>query len=75
MYAFSLTAGVTRAPGSSAQLALFANPSVPAPPPKEERTPNRGRQVLIVISVLSTIGLIVWGAWGARVVKVQVKRS
>ena len=65
MYAFSLTAGVTRAPGSSAQLALFENPSVPAPPPKDEPTPNRGRQALLLVSVLATFGLLAWGASGA----------
>ena len=65
MYAFSLTAGVTRAPGSSAQLALFENPSVPAPPPKDVPTPNRGRQALLLVSVLATFGLLAWGACGA----------
>jgi len=65
MYAFSLTAGVTRAPGSSAQLALFENPSVPAPPPKDVPTPNRGRQALLLVSVLTTFGLLAWGACGA----------
>ena len=65
MYAFSLTAGVTRAPGSSAQLALFENPSVPAPPPKDVPTPNRGRQALLLVSVLATFGLLAWGASGA----------
>jgi hypothetical protein len=69
MYALSRTNGITRATGASAQLALFENPSVPAPPPKEEPAPNRGRQVLVLISVLATFGLLVWGAWGARVVK------
>ena len=64
-YAFSLMNGITRATGSSAQLALFENPSVPAPPPKEEPAPNRGRQALILISVLSTFGLLAWGAYGA----------
>ena len=75
MYAVSATGGITRATGTSAQLALFERPSVSAPPPKEEPAPNRGRQVQIAISVLSTIGLIVWGVWGARVVKVKAKRS
>ena len=65
MYAFSLTAGVTRAPGSSAQLALFENPSVPAPPPKDVPTPNRVRQALLLVSVLATFGLLAWGACGA----------
>lgn len=65
MYAFSLTAGVTRAPGSSAQLALFENPSVPAPTPKDVPTPNRGRQALLLVSVLATFGLLAWGASGA----------
>ena len=75
MYAVSATGGITRATGTSAQLALFERPSVSAPPPKEAPVPNRGRQVQIAISVLSTIGLIVWGVWGARVVKVKAKRS
>ena len=75
MYAVSATGGITRATGTSAQLALFERPSVSAPPPKEAPAPNRGRQVQIAISVLSTIGLIVWGVWGARVVKVKAKRS
>ena len=75
MYAVSATGGIARATGTSAQLALFERPSVSAPPPKEEPAPNRGRQVQIAISVLSTIGLIVWGVWGARVVKAKAKRS
>ena len=75
MYAVSATGGITRATGTSAQLALFERPSVSAPPPKEAPAPNRGRQVQIAISVLSTICLIVWGVWGARVVKVKAKRS
>ncbi len=75
MYAVSATGGIIRATGTSAQLALFERPSVSAPPPKEAPAPNRGRQVQIAISVLSTIGLIVWGVWGARVVKVKAKRS
>ena len=75
MYAVSATGGITRATGTSAQLALFERPSVSAPPPKEKPAPNCGRQVQIAISVLSTIGLIVWGVWGARVVKVKAKRS
>ena len=58
--------GITRATGASAQLALFENPSVPAPPPKEEPAPNRGRQALVLISVLATFGLLVWGAWGVE---------
>ena len=41
MYALSRTNGITRATGASAQLALFENPSVAAPPPKEEPAPNR----------------------------------
>ncbi len=65
MYALSLTGGITRATGSSAQLALFENPSMPAPPPKEEPAPNRGRQALVLISVLATFGLLGWGAAGA----------
>ena len=71
MYAVSATGGITRATGTSAQLALFERPSVSAPPPKEEPAPNRGRQVQIAISVLSTV----WGVWGARVVKAKAKRS
>ena len=66
MYALSRTNGITRATGASAQLALFENPSVPAPPPKEEPAPNRGRQVLVLISVIATFGLLVWGAWGVE---------
>ena len=65
MYALSLTGGITRATGSSAQLALFENPSVSAPSPKEEPAPNRGRQTLVLISVLATFGLLGWGAYGA----------
>ena len=75
MYALSRTNGITRATGASAQLALFENPSVPAPPPKEEPAPNRGRQVLVLISVLATFGLLAWGAWGARVVKMAEART
>jgi hypothetical protein len=65
MYALSRTNGITRATGSSAQLALFENPFVPAPPPKEAPAPNRGRQVQTLFSVLATFGLLGWGAWGA----------
>lgn len=65
MYAWSRTNGITRAAGSSAQLALFENPSVSAPPPKEEPAPNRGRQVQTLLSVLATFGLLGWGAYGA----------
>ena len=65
MYALSSTAGITRATGASAQLALFENPSVPAPPPNEEPVPNRGLQVQILVSVLATFGLLAWGAWSA----------
>ena len=65
MYAMSPTTGITRATGSSAQLALFENPHVSAPPSKEEPAPNRGRQVQTLFSVLATFGLLGWGAWGA----------
>ena len=69
MYALSATGGISRAAGASAQLALFENPSVPAPAPKEEPKPNRVRQVLVFISVLATFGLLAWGVCGARVLK------
>ena len=65
MYALSRTNGITRATGASAQLALFENPSVPAPPPKDDPAPNRGRQVQTLFSVLATFGLLGWGAWGS----------
>ena len=65
MYALSQTGGISRAAGASAQLALFENPSVSAPPPKEEPAPNRARQVLVWVSVFATFGLLAWGAWGA----------
>ena len=65
MYALSQTGGISRAAGASAQLALFENPSVPAPPPKEEPASNRARQVLVWVSVFATFGLLAWGAWGA----------
>ena len=65
MYALSRTQGITRATGPSAQLALFENPSVPAPPPKDDPAPNRGRQVQTLFSVLATFGLLGWGAWGS----------
>ena len=68
-YTVSATGGIARASDASAQLALFENPSVSAPPPKEEPVPNRGRQVQIFISVLATFSLLVWGVWGARVLK------
>lgn len=68
-YMVSATGGIARASDASAQLALFENPSVSAPPPKEEPAPNRGRQVQILISVLATFSLLVWGVWGARVLK------
>ena len=68
-YTVSATGGIARASDASAQLALFENPSVSAPPPKEEPVPNRGRQVQILISVLATFSLLVWGVWGARVLK------
>ena len=69
MYALSATGGISRATGASAQLALFENPSVPAPPEKEQPAPNRVRQVLVFLSVLATFGLLAWGVWGARVLK------
>ena len=69
MYAVSATGGISRAAGASAQLALFENPSVPAPPEKEQPAPNRVRQVLVFISVLATFGLLAWGVCGARVLK------
>ena len=75
MYALSATGGITHATGSSAQLALFENPSVPAPVPKEEPKSNRVRQVLVLISVLATFGLLVWGVWGARVLKQEGNQS
>ena len=65
MYALSRTNGITRATGSSAQLALFEKPSISAPQPKEEPEPNRRRQVQTLFSVLATFGLLGWGAWGA----------
>ncbi len=65
MYAVSATGGIARASGTSAQLGLFENPSLSAPPPKEEPAPNRGRQVQVLFSVLATFGLLGWGAWGA----------
>ena len=64
-YSISLMNGITRTTGVSAQLGLFENPSVPAPQPKEETAPNRGRQALILVSVLATFGMLAWGAWGA----------
>ena len=65
MYALSATGGITHATDASVQLALFENPSVPAPQPREEPAPNRGRQVQTLVSVLATFGLLGWGAWGA----------
>ena len=64
MYALSRTGGIARATGASAQLALFENPSVPAPPPKEDPAPNRVRQILVWVSVFATFGLLAWGVWG-----------
>ena len=37
--------------------------------PKEEPKPNRVRQVLLLVSVLVTFGLLAWGVCGARVLK------
>ncbi len=54
----------TSAPDSST-LVLVQIEGVPAPPPKEEPAPNRGRQVQTLFSVLATFGLMGWGAWGA----------
>ncbi len=64
-YAWSNMRGVMRATGASFTLALFEDPSVSAPSPKEEPAPNRKRQLMILMSVLSTFGLLGWGAYGA----------
>ena len=64
MYALSQTGGITRATAAP-QLALFEKPDIPAPPPKEEPSPDRTRQAMILVSVIATFILLAWGLCGA----------
>ena len=64
MYAISQTGGITRATAAP-QLALFEKPDIPAPPPKEEPSPDRTRQAMILVSVIATFIMLAWGLCGA----------
>ena len=64
MYAMSQTGGITRATAAP-QLALFEKPDIPAPPPKEEPSPDRTRQAMILVSVIATFIMLAWGLCGA----------
>ena len=64
MYAISQTGGITRATAAP-QLALFEKPDIPAPPPKEEPSPDRTRQAMILVSVITTFIMLAWGLCGA----------
>ena len=64
IYAISQTGGITRATAAP-QLALFEKPDIPAPPPKEEPSPNRTRQAMILVSVIATFIMLAWGLCGA----------
>ena len=57
--------GIRKSAPDSCTLVLLQVEGVPAPPPKEDPAPNRTRQILILVSVLATFGLLGWGAWGA----------
>ena len=57
--------GIRKSAPDSCTFVLLQVEDVPAPPPKEEPAPNRTRQILILVSVLATFGLLGWGAWGA----------
>ena len=64
MYAISQTGGITRATAAP-QLALFEKPDIPAPPPKEEPSPDRTRQAMSLVSVIATFIMLAWGLCGA----------
>ena len=57
--------GSRKSAADSCTLVLLQVERVPPPPPKEEPVPNRRSQVLALVSVLATFGLLGWGAWGA----------
>ncbi|MBO7686062.1 MAG: hypothetical protein J6V72_06755 [Kiritimatiellae bacterium] len=57
--------GIRKAAPESCTFVLLQVEGVPAPPPKEEPVPDRKSQVLTLVSVLATFGLLGWGAWGA----------
>ena len=57
--------GIQKASPDSCTLVLLQMEGVPPPPPKEEPVPDRKSQVLTLVSVLATFGLLGWGAWGA----------
>ncbi len=57
--------GIRKSAPDSCTLVLLQAEGTPAPTPKEEPAPNRTRQILILVSVLSTFGFLGWGAWGA----------
>ncbi len=60
MYALSHQKGIRRAPQAGAALALLQVAGVPAPAPKEEPIPNRGKQALGFVSIASTFGIAAW---------------
>jgi len=57
--------GIRASAPDACAFVLLQREDVPAPPPKEEPKPDRGRQILILISVLATFGVLVWGVCGA----------
>ena len=67
--------GVRKAAPAACTLVLLQMEGVPAPPPKEEPAPDRTRQALVWVSLLSTFGMLAWGAWGARRVKGKEVRT
>ena len=57
--------GIRKSAADSCTFVLLQKEGVPPPPPKEEPVPDRRSQVLTLVSVLATFGLLGWGAWGA----------
>ena len=61
MYTLSQKGGIRRAAQASAALALFQVAAMSAPAPKSEPAPSRGAQLLTLLSVLSSFGILAWG--------------
>lgn len=66
MYTLSQHQGVRRASQASAALALLQIAAAPAPAAPEKPAPDRGKQALGILSILSTIVVAAWGLAGVK---------
>ena len=65
--------GIRKSEPAACAFVLLQMEDAPVPPPKEEPEPDRGRQILILVSVLATLGMLVWGVCGSLARRKGVK--